>query len=314
MSDDEGVEVFLGSTGCSKPVILPSRTGMNLTAAQRRWRLLKNMRFVSTRLNSLTKKEKDFLDTLASDDKPVVDAQQKIEECGKLELAKQKLQEQISKKSNTLTEQEIQFLQTLIQSPNISAEYLEKTAQVLHNDPLYDSNIHLETGVEVTIESAQKVSDTGRVKLENTDCFRKEVWTHCRSSLSDDEESEATAEGASTPTVEEKKSMDEADVPKKKTGFVYKFFAPKPKKKEEEEEEDEQIDDMSVHFSILGTCVDDEECSPHVLVRFRHRTCHEVIIMCTHEPISTYFQHSHHQLWTHSVHTCHLWFNKIISG
>ena len=248
-NDDEVIEVFL-SVGTdsfdSAPLLLPSRAAMKLTAAQRRWKLLKNLAVGCRRFNSLTANERRFLYEEAS-----TDTTSCSEACEALTTARDSLKQLIATHTSRLTTTEAHFLEDLVQSPNATVSQLERSAQVLNKDPLFN-------------ESQNQRGSLGRLtsipkRITANDSFRSEVWTYSKPS---DEEKEEKQPAATT-------SEKPVNIKPTRPSFLYRFFAKRPKKTtlvSPEEEDAVAVMLLSpVIFSILGTSADDLMCQPHVL-------------------------------------------------
>lgn len=143
------------------------------TAAQRRWRLLKNMahaQYQMKRLTSLTDKEQHLLDNLESKD-----ALPSTELCD----ARQSIRATIYSKGKNLTSVEVEFLHRLTEAPNVTTEQLERTHAVLLLDPVFEQREEEEDSKEER-EAAQE----RRRSLESNErdaSFRTQVWEYCGS-------------------------------------------------------------------------------------------------------------------------------------
>ena len=251
-NDDEVIEVFLTAGADSfdnAPLILPSRAAMKFTAAQRRWKLLNNLAVGCKRFNSLTVHERRFLYEEASTDTTSnCSSEDSIEA---LTTARDFLQQLIETHASLLTSTEAHFLEDLVQSPNATVSQLERSAQVLNKDPLFNKSQH-RRGSLGRLPSIPK-----RVATNNS--FRSEVWTFSKTS---DEESEAKK--PAKHTVSEKP----VNINPPRPSFLYRFFAKRPKTATVSPEEEDAVASMllsPVIFSVLGTSADDLSCQPHVL-------------------------------------------------
>mmetsp|Transcript_18941 Transcript_18941/g.31361 ORF Transcript_18941/g.31361 Transcript_18941/m.31361 type:complete len:487 (-) Transcript_18941:115-1575(-) len=262
IEDDNGVEMFLpdAEAETNKPLILPARASMKLTAAQRRWRLLKNLKLASKRSTSLTKSEEYFLHTLkkpVNRENPVCEQ----DEDEALQQARKDLLARIKNKGHSLTPEEEKFLINLAESHHVTTDYLIRSAQVLLHDPLYKLE---ETKQEPDVP--EKVKPTLRQRDAS---FRSEVWTHFSSSSLVVEKNTRSAHEEVKDEKKDEKRDEEPSTGKKK-GFMYKFFHQRKQKTEEtvgEEQEDhfDHFQENPVEFSILATHAEDKDCQPHVL-------------------------------------------------
>jgi hypothetical protein len=259
--DDRGVELILpdGDAETNKPLILPARAGMKMTAAQRRWRLLKNLMVASKRKTSLTKSEEDFLETL---DKPtdMEGPKSSTEEEEALGKARQDLLDRIESKGHTLTAAEEAFLTYLAECPHVTSDYLIRSSQVLLHDPLYT--------LDEAKEEPVAQSEVKPMLRQRDASFRSEVWTHFSSSSLMVEDS--TRSSRHEEEIKDQKKEQEPQMGKKKSnGFMYKFFFKRKDKIEENVEEQQQhfdtYEENPVEFSILATSAEDIDCQPHVL-------------------------------------------------
>jgi hypothetical protein len=162
-------EIFLNPDGHDSSLqdvvcLPPSSTR---TAAQRRWHLMRNMalaQYKMRRLTSLTDNEKHLLEALASKESLPDSA---------LCAARHSLRSSIHTKASAsnLTPAEVDFLHRLIETPQISADQLEKVQTVLLKDPLYAS--------EIEHRDASNIPRHSEARRDAP--FRTELWDHCYS-------------------------------------------------------------------------------------------------------------------------------------
>ena len=168
---DEDIEVFLSPNGESlhnAPLVLPSFAIMKMTAAERRWKLLKNLAVGCKRFNSLTANERMFLNHMEHNEDTT--QQERDVTDTSLEKARVSLKDMIAKHKSQLTTTEALFLDALTQSPNITLTQLKISHDVLNTDPLFQESNH-------EIESFPAVSK----QIRQYDSFRSEVWTCSKS-------------------------------------------------------------------------------------------------------------------------------------
>jgi hypothetical protein len=138
-----------------------------MTAAQRRWRLLKNLMVASKRKTSLIKSEGVFLETL---DKPTDTEGPKssTKEKEALKKARQDLMDRIESKGHTFTPAEEKFLTYLAECPHVTTlDYLIRSSQVLLHDPL--------NTLEEAKEQAAAPSEVKPTLRQSDASFRSEV-------------------------------------------------------------------------------------------------------------------------------------------
>ena len=245
---DEDIEVFLSPNGESMnnaPLVLPSFATMKMTAAERRWKLLKNLAVGCKRFNSLTANERIFLNNMENNEDTI--QQRRDDTDTSLEKARVSLKDMIAKHKSQLTTTEAQFLEALTLSPNITLSQLKVSHAVLNQDPLFQESHH----ESESYTSASK-------PIQRYDSFRSEVWTYSKSTGEDIKEEEPVL------VVSEK---SECIVPSSRPSFVYRFFSRRLKKTKVSSKEVEEVENKisPVIFSILGTSADDLNCQPHVL-------------------------------------------------
>jgi TLD len=246
---NEDIEVFLSPNGESlhnAPLVLPSFATMKMTAAERRWKLLKNLAVGCKRFNSLTANERKFLNQMEHNEDTT--QQERDVTDTSLEKARVSLKDMIAKHKSQLTTTEALFLEALTQSPNITLTQLKISHDVLNTDPLFQESNH-------EIESFPAASKP----IRQYDSFRSEVWTYSKSTGEEGKEEESVLSGTERP---------KCVVTPSRPSFVYRFFSGRLKSStvsscEEVEEEESKM--SPVIFSILGTSADDFKCQPHVL-------------------------------------------------
>ena len=246
---DEDIEVFLSPNGESlhnAPLVLPSFATMKMTAAERRWKLLKNLAVGCKRFNSLTANERMFLNHMEHNEDTT--QQERDVTDTSLEKARVSLKDMIAKHKSQLTTTEALFLEALTQSPNITLTQLKISHDVLNTDPLFQESNH-------EIESFPVASKP----IRQYDSFRSEVWACSKSTGEEGKEEESVLGDTEKP---------KCVVTSSRPSFVYRFFSRRLKTStvsSSEEVEEEESKMSPVIFSILGTSADDLKCQPHVL-------------------------------------------------
>eukprot|EP00521_Asterionellopsis_glacialis_P016593 CAMPEP_0195292830 /NCGR_PEP_ID=MMETSP0707-20130614/10978_1 /TAXON_ID=33640 /ORGANISM="Asterionellopsis glacialis, Strain CCMP134" /LENGTH=467 /DNA_ID=CAMNT_0040353407 /DNA_START=21 /DNA_END=1424 /DNA_ORIENTATION=- len=236
-----------------------------VSKAKKKWALLRTA-LRATRRSSLTSSERSFLKAIRSKKHAKSDTAIEDSDCG-VGKSRAKLRRSICAVQFALSKGEQAFLQSLVDTPEISAEQVEKAHQVLTSDPLYQSDV-----VTSLKENDPAVASPSlRPKLRQNDAsFRKELWTYAGG----DEDTNNNDTAVETlPEKDEKKhdggnDGDEPSAEKRHSLFYFirKSFA-NPcdgDKKDDDTAVTAEIEE-AVQFKILGTHVDDPDCQPHVL-------------------------------------------------
>ena len=256
LPEESGTELILNphQEGTNKPLILPTSSAENLTAAQRRWQLLKNVRIASSRSSSLTKDEENFLESFQNKE---IEGEDKLEQSQ--HEARASLRKSIHEREHKLTPEEIAFLHELADNLNVSHDHVVNTNQVLLKDPLYNHDDDKGDGEDGPLRD---ISSNTRSRPS----FRSsQIWTSYGTLQS--ERSTFQLERPQRHSSSSDKHEGHQGHHERPLSFIYKFFLNQPSehKIHEEEEEEEDNDDEHIEFSILATHAKDKACQPHVL-------------------------------------------------
>ncbi|KAI2511377.1 hypothetical protein MHU86_2988 [Fragilaria crotonensis] len=234
---------------------LESRNSLSSVSAQRWHFLKKNLQTVTKRSSSLTVCEGALLDKLVEDrDELAVDTR----DDDAPNSARRNLKQRIADKGDALTIAERKFLTDLADSPNVSADYLIRSARVLFHDPLF--NVHEENEIEDVQSKFQVKPSSFR---QHDASFRTEVWTHFSPLVASKHTSGRKQEGV------DEQEMDR-DGPEKYCTSTKRCMPKLFKRRRKhlnataQAKTGEENDDQ-VKFYILATSAFDEECKPHVL-------------------------------------------------
>uniref|UniRef100_A0A7R9ZEY4 BSD domain-containing protein n=1 Tax=Pseudictyota dubia TaxID=2749911 RepID=A0A7R9ZEY4_9STRA len=128
--------------------------------AQRRWRLLKNVR-VATKRTSLTKCEKDLLkaidkkkevQTFGEDANATTDSENASNAAESSDSsARRRLRQSITVHRDSLSIDEVMFLQDLLDAESVSDEALSSATEVLEKDVIYKQKLSVSEDVNVTV-------------------------------------------------------------------------------------------------------------------------------------------------------------------
>lgn len=243
--ENEDIEVFLTPGECSERdaslCVLLSQAGMKTTAAQKRWKLIKNLSMSCRRFTSLNSKEKAFLVQFQED----ASRSESIsnDDDAELNRARRSLRQSIMKSHLTTTE--ASFLNSLVQSPTATVAQLEMTNTVLDHDPAFRHESKEEGFTEVFSPMKPQY-----------DSFRSQVWTYTKAIEEENDNRE-------TPVTVEPKDTKRDH---KFHSFVYRFFTRRPANATvSDPDEDNETSLPPIVFSILGTSVEDFTRQPHVL-------------------------------------------------
>ena len=236
----------------SSPVTRESRNP-SATSGQQSLRGLKKLTETSKRSNSLEAYEEAFLEQFVVDRNNL--QSQAHDEEG-LSASRRELKRSIADKAATLTPAERDFLIHLAESPNVSSEYLIRSARVLFHDPLF----------KLDKDTAHQTQEVKQPSFRQHDAsFRMEVWTH----FSPPPLKRQIAHAVHT-------NVDEPKIPhgKVKNSLGKRFFPKLLKRRRKptssssltnKQENDLNESELEIKYDILGTSANDKDCSPHVL-------------------------------------------------
>eukprot|EP00567_Pseudictyota_dubia_P008296 CAMPEP_0197435688 /NCGR_PEP_ID=MMETSP1175-20131217/3249_1 /TAXON_ID=1003142 /ORGANISM="Triceratium dubium, Strain CCMP147" /LENGTH=551 /DNA_ID=CAMNT_0042964791 /DNA_START=137 /DNA_END=1792 /DNA_ORIENTATION=+ len=218
--------------------------------AQRRWRLLKNVR-IATKRTSLTKSEKDLLHAM-SKKKQVQNSTQDANVAGSENTsiksksgdssAHRRLRDSMAFHRDSLSIDEVKFLQNLLDSESVSNEALNSANEVLQKDVIYKQKLSVGGEINVTgtansrrrssalsssMANASNLSSVmasiSELEPEETQekdvAYRKELWrTRQQSTVSVQEDEEGSNESRS----------DEDKTPMKSEESLFTSFQESP--------------------------------------------------------------------------------------
>ena len=194
---NEDVEVFLlpdnvnDKTASTKSLVMPSGHSRPVSAAKKRWNLVKTLTKVN-HLTSLTLCEKRLLSYFEEGNhkdevshlihgtasKLIINdgedgSQQEEREDPAMAEARFQLRQAIIQKDTTLTSPEREFLKKILTMPNVEAEKLLQCADVLSKDPLYQTEAH---HINIHDEKDCKIYKDRRQSLPQSQSSRVELW------------------------------------------------------------------------------------------------------------------------------------------
>lgn len=263
------------------PVAIPSPQPP-MKQSKRRWSLIRSLA-KGKRLTSLTREEDSVLKTLSSshssrninstrsaDTASSAESQHADEVCSNLRKS-------IAVHSGELMEVEMEFLQDLIDTPDIEPEHIEAVCNVLHNDPLYQQCKDKPEAEDCKKEENNDEAIRRLSTISQGPSYRRELLLHLRTESH--EMSEETLAFTSTRNETEKEEVQEQAPPKEqpkrkssKWGFLYNFqkalhlVDDAGEGETAELEESDFDDDADATFCILALSIDDFLDNPMVLL------------------------------------------------
>jgi len=261
------------------PVAVPPPTHTKVPPSKRRWSLIRSLA-KGKRLTSLTHEEDCLMRTLSSSSSSRDIERQssadssRADEAGK---ARQSLQKSIAVHKDMLTKAECDFLQDLIDTPDVAPEHFEHIHEVLCKDPLY----HCEEAKEANKKEEKEDSSSSlgrRSSLLQYPSYRRELWIHLRSeSRETSAETFAFTSTQNTAAEEKDQEVQEQAPPKEdakrknsKWGFLYNFqkalnlIDDRDKDDKTADLEEDDLDDDTT-FCVLARTIHDFLDSPTVL-------------------------------------------------
>jgi hypothetical protein len=258
----------------------PESPHVKLPPGKRRWSLIRSLA-KGKRLTSLTNEEDKFMKKISSGGSShselnratSVDSEESCK-------ARDDLRKSMFVHKDQLTQAEKDFLEDLIDTPDVEPERIEKVQQVLCNDPLYHCEENKVEAEPAATEDDKEQSQQRRTSLLQYPSYRKELWLQLRT-----ESQEVSAEtfafvGNSVgqeQNPEEVKEEEEHFKPEQKRksskwGFIYQFqkalhLIDDGDKDDDtaELDDDELDDDLSTTFRVLAPSIEDLIETPTVL-------------------------------------------------
>lgn len=257
----------------------PQPLAKKTTSTKHRWSLIRSLT-KGKRLTSLSDDEESLLKTMSSSASsrelnkvPSADSTDADE--GK---ARQVLRKSIALHKDMLSEAEAEFLNDLVDAPDVGPEDLEHVHEVLCNDPLYQCDD--ETKKTRKQEEKVECAPPRRCSILQSPSYRKELWIQLRNESQEVSQEtfafslnrDAKGNDETVQVKEEEiKSKPEQKQESPKRGFLYKFQKAlnlvdnRDKDDETAELDEDDWDDEDTTFCVLARSIHDILERPTVL-------------------------------------------------